>query len=264
MLKFVVASGQLVRCWAFYSEPSDSILLLPLLLFNGVPLLPDATVHFFDFIHGLFQLFGNSSTLSAPLVDGLDWLSRPCWFMVFFAMSYLWFGIIPLGQKYQSWLLDIFFTDDSIFLDNHFILGKICSLSLLWRSENWGGLFQLEQPCLISLFLSSGTDNTGIWGHQWWHGVTHLVSFAPWDVSHLVNLFDIWISIKICSMVDVSSTLRILKWFKGLVYSIMDKLAMQFQMIWSLVYATPRAENKRSSLRPIIINEGLTFLNCGF
>ena len=183
--------------------------------------------------------------------------------MVFFALRHLWFRVKPLGQKYHRWLLYLALDSHCIWLDILLILGKICSLSLLWRSKNWGGLFQLEQPCLICLFLSSGTDNTGIWGHQWWHGVTYLISFAPWDVSHLLNLFDIWISIKICSMVDVSSTLRILMWLKGLIYCIMNTLTVRWKTIRPFAFTAPRAENKRSSLWSIIINEGLSILNCG-
>ena len=69
-----------------------------------------------------------------------------------------------------------------------------------------------------------------------------------------MNLFDIWIMLKIGSMVFVSSALRILIWLKGLISGMMHYITVIFEYIRPFVYATPGAENIGSPLGPIIRN----------
>ena len=102
--------------------------------------------------------------------------------------------------------------------------------------------------CLLSFSLSPGADADGFLGNQCWHNARYLISFLPWLISLHWDRFNMWILVKIGSVVNVSSPLRILMLPKSLIDGIMDCQTMLFEVIGPFGFTAPSTEDICSSL----------------
>ena len=115
-------------------------------------------------------------------------------------------------------------------------------------------LFHGIQLCFFSFSLPPGADADSLFRSKYWEdGTTRDCPFV-WLIWYLWNWFNLWILVKIGSLIRINWPLWFLMMSKGPIGCIMDGLTVLFKLISPLGNPTPSTEDYCSSLWAIYEN----------